>query len=191
MCVKSNQEYCVGNPRAYRTVGTLLNGSYQAPDFADINGDGRSDLITAHTTNNSIMIFYNQGSGRDGLPVFEAAASVIVPSKENIRALHAVFPQTGTSCVGCPHLPRTCKLMVNIVGEGNICRNIGLILHYSPARSSEALTAGVLAWRCIAEGEAPLPPYLLVSMDLKADGDLIIPMLDNVGTLTQPEFVWR
>lgn len=106
VCVKSNQEYCVGNPRAYRTVGTLLNGSYQAPDFADINGDGRPDLITAHTRNYSIMIFYNQGYGRDGLPVFEAAASVIVPSKENIRALHAVFPQTGTSCASLEHVSK-------------------------------------------------------------------------------------
>lgn len=95
MCVKFDQEYCVGKPRAYRTVGTLLNDSYQSPEFADMNGDGRPDLITAYTKNNSVMIFYGQGYGRDGLPVFEAAASVIVPSRQKIRALHALFRPTG------------------------------------------------------------------------------------------------
>lgn len=95
MCVKFDQEYCVGKPRAYRTVGTLLNDSYQSPEFADMNGDGRPDLITAYTKNNSVMIFYGQGYGRDGLPVFEASASVIVPSRQKIRALHALFRPTG------------------------------------------------------------------------------------------------
>jgi hypothetical protein len=97
VCVKSNQEYCVGNPRAYRRVGTVLNGSYQAPEFADMNGDGRPDLITSSAENNSVMIFYNQGYEKDGLPAFEASASVIVPSSRRVRALHAVYSYNGKS----------------------------------------------------------------------------------------------
>jgi hypothetical protein len=41
------------------------------------------------------------------------------------------------------------------------------------------------------DGEMAWPPYLLASVDIKADGDLIIPMLDNIGTLRTPELVWR
>lgn len=41
------------------------------------------------------------------------------------------------------------------------------------------------------EGRAPLPPDLLVSIDIKVDGDLIVPMLQNVGTVTAPRFEWR
>jgi hypothetical protein len=72
-----------------------MNGSYQAPEFADMNGDGMLDLITVHTGNNTVMIFYNQGYGADRLPVFEAAASVIVPSNRTIRAVHPMVAHTG------------------------------------------------------------------------------------------------
>lgn len=95
LCVKAKQGVCSGKPRSYQTVGTILNGSYQAPEFADMNGDGRLDLITVHTGNNTVMIFYNQGYGTDRLPVFEAAASVIVPSNRTIRAVHPMVTHAG------------------------------------------------------------------------------------------------
>jgi hypothetical protein len=41
------------------------------------------------------------------------------------------------------------------------------------------------------DGEMAWPPYFLASVDIKADGDLVIPMLDNIGTITHPELVWR
>jgi hypothetical protein len=105
VCVKSHQEYCVGNPRAYKHWGVVLNGSYQAPELADMNGDGRPDLITSSAENNSVMIFYNQGYGEDGLPVFEASASVIVPSSHKVHALHAVYSHNGKSVVGTSPSP--------------------------------------------------------------------------------------
>lgn len=40
-------------------------------------------------------------------------------------------------------------------------------------------------------GAAASGPILLLSMDIGVNGDLIIPMLDNVGTATEPQLVWR
>lgn len=64
----------------FNTLAVALNNPNGSRELAsaDFNGDGRPDLATANDFNNSVSIFFNQGTLTPGTPTLDAIADQVV-----------------------------------------------------------------------------------------------------------------